>query len=317
MKFPQIFLLSVVLTSVAPAANILWISDQLPIGSGTSDNSNATAGVFGSGAGPYPDQGVISLLTNAGNTVSRFNPADGTPLSATEIATMNSFDLLIIGRGIASAAFDTAAETLPWNTAITKPMLVTNTYIDRSNRLGWFTGGPTQPDMVSNLLTFNNLANPVSAFIVGNVSLSGNTTVNSATEAITYPDLAVDIRGTSLISDPLVAGGTQIASTNSGASTFIASWPAGTVLAGTSSGQVLSGFRMQFLLGNRESGTVPNNMLGSAGFENLTPDGEAMFLRSVTVALNNGAVVPEPSTATLLGVAAVGLLRRRRRSAAR
>jgi hypothetical protein len=315
MKFPQIFFVSAVLSSVAPAANILWISDQLPIGSGTSDNSNATAGVFGSGAGPYPDQGIISLLTNAGNTVSRFNPADGTALSATEIATMNTFDLLIIGKSILSAAFDTAAKTLPWNTQITKPLMVTNTFINRSSRLGWYTG-QTQLDVVLNPLTFTNPTNPVSAFIIGNVSLSGSTTVNSATEAITYPDSAVDTRGTSLVTDPLVAGATQIATSNNGTAAFIASWPAGTILAGTASGQVLSGFRMQFLAGNRESTTAPNNTVGSAGFENLTPDGEAMFLRSVTVALNNGAV-PEPSSVSLLGVAALGLLQRRRRSPAR
>src|SRR4029453_4754792 len=198
--FPQIFFVFAVLSSVAPAANILSISDQLPIGSGTSDNSNATAGVFGSGAGPYPDQGIISLLTNAGNTVSRFNPADGTALSATQIAPLNTFALLIIGKSILSAAFDTVGETLPWNTQITKPLMVTNTFINRSSRLGWYTGA-TQPDVVLNPLTFNNLADPVPPFIVGNVSLSGSTTVNSATEAITYPDSAVDIRGTTLITD--------------------------------------------------------------------------------------------------------------------
>jgi len=317
MKFPQIFFVSAVLSSVAPAANILWISDQLVVGTGASDNSNASAGVFGAGAGPYPDQGIISLLTNAGHTVSRFNPADGTPLSPTELATLNTFDLLIIGRSIGSGAFDTAPETLPWNTQITKPLMVTNTYIDRNIRLGWYTGtAANQPDSVINMLTFPNPANPVSAFIIGNVSLSGSTTTNSVSEAVTIPDGSVE-RGISLVTDPIVPGGTQIATAAGGTATYIASWPAGTLCAGSiSAGQVLSGFRMQFLVGNRESGTAPGNVVGDAGFENLTPDGEAMFLRSVTVALNNGAV-PEPSSVSLLGVAALGLLQRRRRSPAR
>ena len=310
MKFPQVFFISAVLTVASPAANILWVSDQLPIGSANSDNSGGTAGVFGSGAGPYPDQGIISLLTNAGNTVSRFNPSDTDPLTAADVVTLNTFDLLIIGRSIGSVNFDSAAKTLPWNTQVTKPIMVTNTYIDRSSRLGWYSGGPNQPDSVTNMLTFNNPTNAVSAFIIGNVSLSGSTTTNSVSELVAIPDGSTD-RGISLITDPLVAGGTQIATTSGGTATYIASWPVGTVLAGTSAGQVLSGFRMQFLVGNRESGTAPGNVVGNAGFENLTPDGEAMFLRSVTVALNNGAV-PEPSSVSLLGVAALGLLQRRR-----
>ena len=162
-------------------------------------------------------------------------------------------------------------------------------------------------------MTFPNPADPVSAYLIDGVSISGSTTNNSVTEAITYPDFTIDIRGTSLITDPLVAGATLIASSNAGAATFIASWPAGTPLAGISAGQNLSGYRMQFLVGNRESATAPNNNVGSAGFENLTPDGEGMFLRAVAVAANNGLVpVPEPSVAALMGLAGLGLVRRRR-----
>lgn len=70
---------------------------------------------------------------------------------------------------------------------------------------------------------------------------------------------------------------------------------------------------MQFLAGNRESTTAPNNPIGSAGFENLTPEGELLFLRSVDIAINNGNVpIPEPATVTLAAIAALPLLRRRR-----
>jgi hypothetical protein len=313
MKYPLAFLLSVAFSASCAASNIVWISDQLPIGSATSDHDGGTNGVFGPGAGPYPDAGVISLLTSAGHSVTRFNPSNTDPLNAADIATLNASDLLIIARSIASASFDTAAETLPWNTLITKPLLITNTYISRSSRLGWFSGGPTQPDVISNPLTFPNPSSPVSAYLIDGVSMSGSTTNNSVTEAITYPDFTIDIRGTSLITDPLVAGATLIASSNAGSATFIASWPAGTPLAGTSAGQSLSGYRMQFLVGNRESATAPNGNVGSAGFENLTPDGEGMFLRAVAVAANNGLVpVPEPSIAALMGLAGLGLVRRRR-----
>ena len=77
--------------------------------------------------------------------------------------------------------------------------------------------------------------------------------------------------------------------------------------------QTLGGFRMQFLAGNRESPNAPNNNVGSAGIENLTADGETMFLRAVVLAANNGAI-PEPGTAALAALASLALLRRRRRS---
>jgi hypothetical protein len=73
---------------------------------------------------------------------------------------------------------------------------------------------------------------------------------------------------------------------------------------------------MQFLIGNRESataGTSNNTALGAAGYENLTAEGEQMFLRAVNVALNNGAI-PEPGTTALAGLAAAALLLRRRRA---
>lgn len=312
MKRTLAFLLSVIFSASCPAVNIVWVSDQLPIGSGASDHDGGASGIFGPGAGPYPDEGIISMLTSAGHSVTRFNPANATPLNPADIATLNASDLLIIGRSIGSGAFDSAAETLPWNTQITKPLLITNTYISRSIRLGWYSSGPNQPDVVTNLLTFNNPADPVSTFLIDGISMNGSTTNNSITEAITYPDSAVDIRGTSLITDPIVPGATVIATTSGGAATFVASWPAGTVLAGTSSGQVLMGYRMQFLAGNRESATAPNNTVGSAGFENLTPDGEGMFLRAVLVAANNGAI-PEPSVAGLIILPGLALLSRRRR----
>jgi hypothetical protein len=297
------------------SASIIWVSDQLPIGSGTSDNTAAT-GIFGSGAGPYPDQGIVNLLTAAGHTVTRFNPSDANPLSATDLTTLNAANLVIIGRSIASASFDTAAETLAWNTGITKPLIATNTYMTRASRLGWFVGS-TQPDQVLNPLTFTNPANPVQAFIIGSTAMTGSTTTNSITHAVTYANAAVDIRGISEITDAPVAGATEIANTSVAAATgrYIVSFPAGTAVgtgAGSPSvGQVLGGYRMQFLVANRESADAPNNVIGSAGFENLTAEGEAMFLRAVTVALNNGAI-PEPATATLLLLAGGALMRRRR-----
>jgi hypothetical protein len=312
-KFLVSVLLTLLLSSFSSALNIIWVSDQLVIDTGTSDNDGGASGVFGSGAGPYPDEGILNLLRAAGHTITRFNPSNSSVLSATEVATLNLSDLIIIGRSIGSGSFDTAAETLPWNSQITKPLLVTNTFISRNSRLGWFTGS-TQPDVISNQLTFTSTSDPVSAYIIGSVSLSGSTTVNPATELVVNPAFTGD-RGISLITDTVVPGGTTIASSAAAAnSTFIGSWPAGTTLQGTSVGQTLGGYRMQFLVGNREPGTAPDNVVGNAGFENLTPDGEGMFLRAVAVAGNNGLVpIPEPGVAGLLGLSGTALLLRRRR----
>ena len=271
-------------TPMVPAANITWISDQ------TADS-----------AGNLPDKGFVDLLTAAGHTVTRGLAA--TPPTA---AALNASNLVILGRSAGSGAFDTAAETLLWNTQVTVPLIATNSYLSRSTRLGWFSGGPTQPDQVLNPLTF-------SAGAVGNY-LKGSYTGNSITEAITYPDASVDIRGTSLITDAPVAGGVVLATTLAGAATanMIVSFPAGTVLTGAAAtGQILGGYRLQFIAGNRESATAPNNTVSFAGYENLTPEGEQMFLRAVTLALNKG-VIPEAGTSSLALLAGGMLLGRRR-----
>lgn len=287
MKKPRALLCLALLVAFAPAlpaANIVWVSDQL----------NDTAGQL-------PDQGFINLLTAAGHNVTRSFAA--TP----DAGALNASSLVILGRSGASGSFDTAAETLVWN-SLTVPVLSTNSYFSRSNRLGWFTGGPTQPDQISNPLTFSS----------GSVAdyLKGSSSGGSITQAVTFPDSTVDIRGTSLITDTPVTGSTTIATTLAGAVTapYIVSWPAGTALAGTSAGQTLGGYRLMFLAGNRESGTAPNNGIGSAGYENLTAEGEAMFLRAVELAINKGVVpVPEPGAASMGLLALLGLTLRRSR----
>jgi len=306
---------ALVFSPVAPAASIAWVSDLLPVGSGASDNDGGIEGVFGAGAGPYPDQGIVNLLTGAGHNVTRFNPSNTDPLSAANVAALNAFDLVIIGRSIGSGAFDSPAEALAWNTGITKPLMSTNTYMSRAARLGWFVGS-TQPDQVSNVLTFTNPGDAVSSYIIGGTALSGATMVNSYTEAVIFPDAAVDIRGISTITDAPVAGATSIATGPVGAATgqFIVTLPAGLTLtpgSGPGANQVLGGYRMMFLVGNRESATAPNNVIGNAGFENLTAEGEGMFLRAVTVAANGG-IIPEPASTTLLLLAGASLILRRR-----
>lgn len=314
--------------ATSSAINIAWVSDQF-VQTGAADTSDTTStpnGVFGGGTGPYADQGFISLLTTAGHTVTRYNPPDNIALSATDVAQLNTFDLVIIGRSLGSGSFDSSAEALAWNTQVTRPILATNTYLTRSNRLGWFStsGAPVQPDQVTNPLTFTNISDPVQSYLIGSASLVGSTTVDSITGSFNFPnDGAADVRGISnLTGSTINPGGTIIATSfitaTSLTSPFIATLPAGTVLSTTgtgavAAGQTLGGFRMQFLAGNREAAAAPNNGVRNAGFETLTAEGEQMFLRAVALAANNGLVpIPEPATAALAGLAGLALLRRRR-----
>lgn len=298
-------------TASAFSASIVWVSEMYPTGTATSDKTSATEGVFGAGTGPYPDQGMVNLLTAAGHTVTRFNPADTVALTAGNISQLNTHDLIIIGRSIPSGNFGGALAT-PWNTQVTKPVMSINPYALRPAQLGWFTAGNIV-DSISNPLTFANPSSPASAYIIGSTAMNGSTMVSSFTEAVVFPDSAVDIRGTSVSTDAAVAGANVIATAPAGTGTgnFIVEFQAGTTVVPGVGNQQLAGYRLAFAATNRESASAPNNTVGSAGFENLTPAGEAMFLRAVNLAINGG-VIPEPGTVALLFLASSAALRRRR-----
>lgn len=315
-------------TGLASALNIAWVGDQF-VRTGTADTSDANGtpnGTFGGGSGPYSDDSFVSLLSGAGHTVTRYNPPDNVALSAGDVASLNTFDLVIMGRSLGSGSYDSAAEANAWNVQITKPLMITNSYLTRSSRLGWFStsGAPVQPDQVLNPLTFLNPADPVSSYLIGSAALTGNTTVDTITENFNFPnDGALDARGISnLTGSTINAGGTVIATSfitaSSLTSPYIAYLPAGTTLATTgtgavAAGQVLGGYRMQFLAGIREAASGVNAGVRNAGYESFTAEGEQMFLRAVALAGNNGVIpVPEPTGLALAGAAALGLLRRRR-----
>lgn len=293
-------LLILLAAGVAPsamAANIVWISDQL------ADSNTPPA---------LSDQGFVNLLTAAGHNVTRGTAAPATRPSA---AALDAADLVILGRSAGSASFSAGANAGFWN-GITTPMLSTNPYAVRNTQLGWNAAG-TIVDQISNTVTFANPSSPASAYLIGSVPMNGGTTINSLTEAITFYNTSADIRGTSISTDAPVAGGTIIASTVVGAGPatagFIVSWPAGTVPSGSNPGQTFGDYRLEFFAGNRESATAPVNTVPHAGYENLTADGEAMFLRAVNLAVNRGSVVPEPGSTAALAFAAGALALRRRR----
>lgn len=129
---------SLALSIASPAANIVWVSDNGEEGI-APDGSFHPAVSTGT---PYTDQGFVDLLIGAGHTLTRYNPnSNGFRDSQADLPALNSYDLVIVGSAINSGPFNLASRGAYWNTAITKPMIVTKaTLIRGNNRMGYIKG---------------------------------------------------------------------------------------------------------------------------------------------------------------------------------
>ncbi|MBI5387516.1 MAG: hypothetical protein HZA90_22890 [Verrucomicrobia bacterium] len=249
-------------------ARILWVSDNvLPDGG------------FGGPVSGFNEAGWMTLLQNAGYTVESYNPANTGQIPAADIDVINSYDLIVLGRSVETPKLSGLNAPL-WNTAITKPLITISAHAVRTNRLGWMSGA-TMIDGTPTPITAVDLTDRTTAYLFGGISMNGSTTAEPYDEAID--------RNTSHIVEPPVAGGNVLATatfTGSGGTTnvtVIAEFLAGAVVRGGA--DVLGGYRLYFAAGSREIGTPPG--VSAAGWENLTPTGESMFLRAVAVALAN------------------------------
>jgi hypothetical protein len=283
----------------ATAANIGWVTfhDAGP------SSAAATAGFL-----QAPDIGYTNALTAAGHTVTRFRSHD-TPTAA-DLATLNAFDLVIVGRSIASGHYQQADETLFWNTSLTKPVMHMGAYALRgagANRLGLYSGS-TIPDTAGPVwLTVTNPSHPIFA----GVSLDGsNTMTNFYANQVAAPFIPNNLqRGISVVTGPLAAGGQVLATIANPTDlafggAVIALFPPGTTTA-SATPNVLAAPRLIFLSGSRENDGLTSE---GAGIYDLQPDGQRMFLNAVRF-----MAVPEPSTACmmLLAVAGLAVLRKR------
>ena len=262
---------------------------------GLASSSQAAAIVWASAISDPAgaDAGFVNLLQGAGHTVSRFTIAG--PLTAENVARLNTADLVIVGRASNSGDFDNANGVI-WNEQITAPVINMTAYAARRNRLGWITGD-TVPDSGPTPLVAANPAHP----IFDGITFAGD----GMTMADNY-NVMID-RGTTQLGNPPVAGATVIATNplvpNSIA---IAEWPAGTVVTDERTGvppQTLAGYRMFFAGGSREANGAA---VTTAGVLDLTPAGQQLFLNAV----NHALTVPEPSSITLVGLGCAFLLRR-------
>jgi hypothetical protein len=309
------FFAAIAVAIQAPAANVAWVSFH-----GSDLASTNAAAVLGAGANA-PDKNYTDLLAANGHTVTRVLTADG---SAALAATLNAYDLVIIGRSINSANYELDAETAAWNNLVTKPTIDMSGYTLRSNRLGYTTGttipdagGAGNPTGVVRL----QVTNPAHPIFAG-VTLDGTNTMvnpyNTALPSITTVNGAVSQRGISVNTNPVAGAGVVLATVNTtgdaaNGGMIIAQWAAGASM-GTTPADILGGPRLVFLSGTREHDGTATGIASSseiAGFYDLSPDGEKMFLNAVRYM----AAVPEPATTMLaaFAMASLGLMRRQAR----
>jgi len=247
---------------------VVWVSFH-----GTDAPSAAAAGV---GFTEAPDKAYTDLLKAAGYDVVRMVQT-GSP----DLAVLNAADLVIVGRSVASGSFQNANATT-WN-GVTAPMMITGGYIARKNRMGFYTGS-TIPDTTGDItLTVTDPTHP----IFEGISLTDGTMDNPYCGLAVYPTDGTTAAGLSIVTEPIAAGGTLLASVSAASATtgpagavVIAEYPAGTSLVhdGGAGTDVLAGPRLVFLTGARENGGKTSE---TAGMFDLSEDGALMFLNAV------------------------------------
>jgi hypothetical protein len=274
---------------VAPAANpppskgsVVFVSFH--------DTEAPDATAAGVGLTEASDKGYTDLLKVNGYTVTRFLTANDV-----DVSTLPPADLIIIGRAVSSGNYQQANETVAWN-GISKPVMILGGYILRNSRLG-FTAGGTMVDTVGDVkLTVTDPSHPIFA----GIALDANNTmanVYAGIESFVGQDPPIVQRGISVNTDAAAGNGTVLASIATAedpavGGLIIGEWKAGSVMS-NGSADVLGGDRIVFLTGSREAdGFTGGN---AAGFYDLEPDGQKMFLNAVAYAVGLGAGGSGPS----------------------
>jgi hypothetical protein len=226
---------------------------------------------------------------------------------------LNAFDVVIIGRSVNSGHYQQADEALFWNSTLTKPVINMGGYTTRNSRLGLTTGGTipdTGPTAAAGGPVRLQVTNPAHPIFAG-VPLDGtNTMVNLFADVVNAPFAPnTPQRGISVVTEPIVAGGTVLARVNTAGDlanggTVIAQFKTGT-LTGATPATALGGPRLMFLSGSREQGFTSEG----AGIFDLQPNGATMFLNAVRYM----STIPEPSSVALvmIALAGLGLIRKR------
>jgi len=263
-----------VLFSIQPAAygqdfkTIIWVS-----------NANTVA------VEPaYDDEGWIFLLEAEGYAIQRENRTMiGSPLTADQIATLESGDLIIFSRANSSGDY---IDPVGWN-SLTSPLLLISAYLPRFSRWQWFDTSELTDDGGAPIMHVEDPSHPIFA----GITLDANNDVE--------------------VLDPTVASGqtsTPNQTTAGSAATILATradlgyvwivyWPQNEFFNDTGD-QIAGGNRLLFNGGTREGSSFP------WGVYNFTAEGEQMFLNAVAWMLGESVDVekttPVPENYALL-----------------
>lgn len=243
-------------------AKIVWVSFHA-----ADDQPSANAAA--AGFTEAPDVGYTKLLTEAGHTVTRY-VTTATP----DVAYLDTFDLVIIGRSVPSGNYQTADSTALWH-SITKPTIVMGGYVMRASRLG-YTTGETIPDTAGTVrLKVNNPAHP----IFQGITLDASNVTPDYAHIVSFNGTTQ--RGISVNTSPVIPGANVLATVATVGDPavngmVIGEYPAGTQM-GDASADVTAGKRLVFLSGSRENGITGEG----AGIFDLDGAGSKMFLNAV------------------------------------
>jgi hypothetical protein len=261
------------LVSLVPsrAVNIAFVSFH------AGDNSPSAAATT-AGFTQAPDAGYTQLLTANGHTVTRFVTADNF-----DVSVLNSADLVIISRSVASAHYQQDNETAAWN-GLTVPTIILGGYVLRGSRLG-YTTADVIPDVNTSQvrLKANIPGHPIFAGVALDAS---GVMVNPYASIVSYTNTLQ--RGISVNTSPIAGNGVVIGSIGSaGDAAFggmvIAEWIAGASMA-TSPVDILGAHRLILLTGSRENAAFSTNAAltaEAAGIYDLNPDGARLLLNAV------------------------------------
>lgn len=262
-----------------PMVLVLAFSLTLPVNA-TYNIIWVSEDIDNDGDGVMDDQGWIDLLTSQGYSVDVQRNYWQT-LDEEKINTLNNADLVIVSSSCTSENYINGDETSQWN-SITAPMILSNTYLAESDSWRWINSTTLIEDMGAPLMDIVDGSHPIFANLL-----------------IDVLDESVGSGNTTFLDTIDVGNGELIATAAEIDAAWIAEWQPGQEYY-DGAGQYAGGHRMFFVAGSNASDGTPQ------GAYNLTPQGEAIFLGTVTY------MVPEPATIALLGLGGFILLRKRK-----